>query len=92
MVPVHHFPNSTKLMLFVYYYGIMLLCPDKKGQSPKAESSPSEVPVLAKRRQTELSYSSSRPGSPLCPPVTPEGAGYLTLTGPQSPVAAHRGD
>lgn len=30
----------------------MLLCPDKKGQSSKAQLSPPEVPVLAKRRQS----------------------------------------
>ena len=28
-----------------------ILRPDKKGQSPKAQLSPSEVPVLGKRRQ-----------------------------------------
>ena len=32
----------------------VILCPDKKGQSPKAQHSPSKVPVLAKRRQISV--------------------------------------
>ena len=35
----------------------VILYPDKKGQSPKAQLSPSKVPVLAKRRQ--ISFGSS---------------------------------
>ena len=33
----------------------VILCPDKKGQGPKAQLSPSEVlPVLAKRREISV--------------------------------------
>ena len=35
----------------------VILCPDKKGQSPKAQLSPSKVPVLAKRRQISVGSS-----------------------------------
>ena len=34
-----------------------ILYPDKKGQSPKAQLSPSKVPVLAKRRQISVGSS-----------------------------------
>ena len=34
-----------------------ILYPDKKGQSPKAQLSPSKVPVLAKRRQISVGNS-----------------------------------
>ena len=32
----------------------VILCPEKKGQSPKAQLLPSKVPVLAKRRQISV--------------------------------------
>ena len=32
----------------------VILCPDEKGQSPKAQLLPSRVPVLAKRRQISV--------------------------------------
>ena len=35
----------------------VIICPDKKGQSPKAQLSPSKAPVLAKRRQISVGSS-----------------------------------
>ena len=35
----------------------VILCPDKKGQGPKAQLSPTKVPVLAKRRQISVGSS-----------------------------------
>ena len=50
-VPVHLYKTNV------------ILCPDKKGQGPKAQRSPSKVPVLAKSRQSSVG-SSLRAGSP----------------------------
>ena len=36
------------------YQKNVILCPDKKGQSPKAQLLPSKVPVLTKRRQISV--------------------------------------
>ena len=35
----------------------VILCPDQKGQSPKAQLSPSKVPILPKRRQSSVGSS-----------------------------------
>ena len=35
----------------------VIICPDKKGQSPKAQLSPSKAPVLGKRRQISVGNS-----------------------------------
>ena len=56
-----------------------ILCPDKKGQSPTVQFSPSQVPVLPKRRQISVEGAGSTP----CPAVIPEGAVHaaqLTLS------------
>ena len=53
----------------------VILCPDQKGQSCKAQLSPSKVPVLAKRRQISAG-SSLGPGSH--PAVIPEGSRHPT--------------
>ena len=42
----------------VYLYQMnVILCPDQKGQSPKAQPSPSKVQVLAKRRESSVGSS-----------------------------------
>ena len=43
--------GHDQVMVFLKISENVILCPDKKGQSPKAQRSPSKVPVLAKRRQ-----------------------------------------
>ena len=55
-----------------------ILCPDKKGQSPTVQFSPSQVPVLAKRRQISVEGAGSTP----CPAVIPEGARLSTQLAP----------
>ena len=52
----------------------VILCPDKKGQSPKAQLSPSKVPVLAKRRQISVGKLLWGQILTTCPTVIPEGA------------------
>ena len=55
----------------------VIICPDKKGQSPKAQLSPSNVPALPKRRQITVG-SSFKARSQTCPAVIPEGARHPT--------------
>ena len=53
------------------------LCPDKKGQGPRAQLSPSKVSFLAKRRP-ELSWQLHQGQVPTpCPAVIPKGARHL---------------
>ena len=42
---------------FHLYQKNVILCPDQKGQSPKAQPSPSKVQVLAKRRESSVGSS-----------------------------------
>ena len=62
----------------------VILCPDKEGQSPKAQLSPPNVPVLAKRRQIAVG-SSFKASSPDLPSCHPWGSQAPNPTGPQSP-------
>ena len=56
----------------------VILCPDKKGQNPKAQLSPSKVRVLAKRI-ADLSWQLLQGWVPTpCPAVFPERARHPT--------------
>ena len=65
------------------YQRNVFLCSDKKGQDPRAQFSPSKVPVLAK--EADISWQLSRGPVPrTCPTVTPEGARHPGANGPSA--------
>ena len=54
-------PWSSNDVPINLYQKKVMLCPEKKGKSPKAQLLPSKVPVLAKRRQISVgSYFKAR--------------------------------
>ena len=74
LVPEVRSWSSNDVPINLYQMNV-ILCPDQKGQSCKAQLSPSKVPVLAKRRQISAG-SSLGPGSH--PAVIPEGSRHPT--------------
>ena len=74
----------------------VILCPDQKGQSPKAQPSPSKVQVKAKRREKSVSSSFRarfpHPAqlSPLKEPGTQPSWSWAPSGGPNGETRSHR--